>query len=253
MNHLKKKSEPIFGLPQVTLVCITGVNYTASMFALHRSMKKIKFADVILIGHQRPKKLPSGIRFEKAFDSKLDSIDEYSKYCIYSLWRHIETPYALIVQADGYVLNPEAWDDQFLEFDYVGAPWRISDTSYIDPFSNHIRVGNGGFSLRSLKLLKVPLDKDVPWEVNSGDFYQHMNLGLYSEDGNVCVHNRHIFESAGCIYATLEVAIKFSIEQRVSEYDGSKTFGFHKSFPNLQTRIRERLSLLAFMIRGGYE
>lgn len=253
MNGDEKKGKPFLDLPQVTLVCITGVNYPASIFALNRSMRKIKFADVLLIGAQRPNKISPGIRFEKAHRTKLDSIDEYSKYCIYSLWRHIRTPHVLIVQADGYVLHPEAWRDNFLEFDYIGAPWRISETSYIDPFNNHIRVGNGGFSLRSKKLLEVASKKDVPWEVNTGDFYKHMNLKLYSEDGNICVHNRHIFEASGCRFAPLEVAIKFSIEQPVAEFEGFETFGFHKSIPNLQIWVREKVAWLVFRLFGRYD
>ena len=43
--------------------------------------------------------------------------------------------------------------------------------SYIDPFGNQHQVGNGGFSLRSKKLLEVPTKVEVPWETNNSDFY----------------------------------------------------------------------------------
>lgn len=160
---------------------------------------------------------------------------------IYDLWRHVTTDFCLIVQADGYVLNPQLWTDDFLNYDYIGAPWRLRKDAYIDPFGNQIRVGNGGFSLRSKKLLAVPNTHDIPWDVNSSDFYKHMDVGLFSEDGNICVHNRHIFEAAGCVWAPLEIAIRFSKEQRIAEKQPGKTFGFHKKIPNKLEAFRDRL------------
>ena len=51
----------------------------------------------------------------------------------------------LLIQWDGYVVNPEAWDPAFLGCDYLGAKWYWHDDG--------MRVGNGGFSLRSRRLL----------------------------------------------------------------------------------------------------
>jgi hypothetical protein len=236
--------KPKLSLQNVTLLCVTGVNYKESLFALRRSMAKIDFAEVKLIGSIPPKKMPPGIKFEKAVDSQLDSIDSYSWYCIYNLWRHVKTSHVLIVQADGYVLTPKAWHQNFLSYDYIGAPWKISDEAYIDPFGNHQRVGNGGFSLRSKKLLDVPNQTKIPWEINTNNFYNHMGVGLYSEDGNICVHNRHLFEAAGCTFAPLEVALSFSIEQKTSEYDGRTTFGFHKKIPTIWMHLREKIKFV---------
>ena len=132
---------------------------------------------------------------------------------------------------DGFVINPEKWDPFWLEFDYIGAPWEYSENSYIDPWGNHVRVGNGGFSLRSKKLLEVPLRAKVPWDINWGDFYKHMNAGLASEDGNICVHNRHIYEVLGCKFAPVNVAARFSHERPTPETKGITPFGFHYFLP----------------------
>jgi len=72
----------------------------------------------------------------------------------------------------------------------------------------------------------------VPWETNNNDFYW-MPEGVvnYHEDGNVCVHNRHIFIEQGCEYAPVEVAVRFSQETRVPECDGIIPFGFHYNLP----------------------
>jgi hypothetical protein len=235
-------------LPNVTLVCISGVNIFHSIFALWRSSRKIQFSSVKLISNKRPRILPPQIIFEKSVDTELDSIDEYNRYVIYKLWRHIETEHCLIVQADGYVLNPTLWKPEFLEFDYIGAPWPIKDDAYIDPFGNHQRVGNGGFSLRSKKLLTVPSSTEVPWEVNFGNFYRHEGAGLYSEDGNICVHNRHIYEAHGCRWPDVSLALEFSVESRVTEYKGAATFGFHKRFPSLKLRTIEALAKARFAL-----
>jgi hypothetical protein len=248
VNILSKGRSPKLLLPTVTLVCVTGVNYMGAQFALKRSMKKIEYAKVLLVGHINPEKLVDGVEFQQAYNSKLDSIDEYSKYCIYHLWNHIETEYVLLIQADGYVINPMTWDQDFTNYDYIGAPWAVSDESYIDPFDNHVRVGNGGFSFRSIKLLKVPQLVDIPWEINDGHFYKHMDYKLYSEDGNICVHNRHLYESAGCKFAPLDVAMRFSIEQKIPEHTRQKTFGFHKRYPSLLKRITEKFHWCLFKL-----
>jgi hypothetical protein len=47
-------------------------------------------------------------------------------------------------------VNPAAWDPEFLDWDYIGAKWFWAEAGK--------RVGNGGFSLRSYKLLEQPMD-----------------------------------------------------------------------------------------------
>ncbi|SAL48353.1 hypothetical protein AWB74_02212 [Caballeronia arvi] len=41
---------------------------------------------------------------------------------LFALWRFIETEYALIVQDDGWILDIGNWSDEFLSYDYIGAP-----------------------------------------------------------------------------------------------------------------------------------
>ena len=86
--------------------------------------------------------------------------------------------------------------------------------------------------MRSKKFLEVPTKVEVPWETNNSDFYW-MPEGVvnYHEDGNVCVHNRHIFIEQGCKYAPVDVAVRFSQETRVPEAEGITPFGFHYRLP----------------------
>lgn len=75
---------------------------------------------------------------------KIQSIAEYNELLLAEAWRHVDTDFVQIIQWDGHVINPKAFRPQFLEFDYIGAVW---------PHRKVRRVGNGGFSLRSKKLM----------------------------------------------------------------------------------------------------
>ena len=167
------------------------------------------------------------------FRSPIQNINDFNFYCIYNLGKHVETSHGLLIHPDGYVIRPSLWDNNWLQYDYIGAPWRDDPTAYLDPWGKNQRVGNGGFSLRSKKLLDLPSKIEVPWEVNVGDFYKHMNAGLYNEDGNICVHNRHIFEENGCKFAPVEVASKFAREETLPDSE-EETFGFHYHFQEIR-------------------
>jgi len=215
----------------VTLICVAGVQIPKALLAIMKSVQELNFERIVLV---TPKLKPfqfGKFSIERPIGSRLDSLIEYNKYVLYKLFKHVDTQFCLVIQADGYVINGSMWSEKFYEYDYIGAPWPIESEGYIDPFGNHQRVGNGGFSLRTKRLLLVPQKINIPWNVNEGIFYKHFNKNSYSEDGNICVHNKHIYEAAGCIFAPLEVAMSFSRELPIAEYDGRKTFGFHRYLP----------------------
>jgi hypothetical protein len=225
-------------LSRVTLFAIDNTNrIEATIKSLHTSMQVAKFGAIKLVTSNEyidkysDELLQDGIECEKMVPL-ITNIDEYSHYILYELHRHIETDFVLISQDHAFIINPDAWTDQFLNYDYLGAPWPYAEDSYIDPFGNHHRVGNGGFSLRSRKFLEVPTKVEVPWETNNSNFYW-MPEGVinYHEDGNVCVHNRHIFIEQGCKFPPVELAAKFSYESPVSENQGIIPFGFHYNLP----------------------
>ena len=225
-------------LSEVTLFSIdTTDEIDKTLRALYTSMSGINYGSVKLVTTKKQiEKYKTqlendGITLEEPV-IEVNNYNDYNYYVIYKLGQHIETSHCLLVQPDGFVLFPEKWDDSWLEYDYIGAPWAYVEDSYIDPFGNHHRVGNGGFSLRSKKLLDVPNKVEVPWEVNNSDFYW-MPPGVvnYHEDGNICVHNRHIFVEQGCKFAPVEVAVRFSQEARVPECEGSTPFGLQYRLP----------------------
>ncbi len=220
-------------LSGVTIVSLAGVDSEQAVEAILYSQLSIKFAEAKIISPLRPSNLTPNIVWEEIDPLPLRSPgeDPYSKFMIYELWRYIDTEHCLVVQGDGFVINPKKWSQRFLEYDYVGAPWPLRNDAFIDPFGSHRRVGNGGFSLRSKKLLEVPRHTEIPWDVNQGNFYKHMDAGLLHEDGNICVHNRHLYEEAGCVFAPTKVAAKFSQEIFVPEARWVRPFGFHRHKP----------------------
>lgn len=162
----------------------------------------------------------------------IENIDDYNRYILFDLYKQINTEYVLIVQDHAFIINPNAWSDSFLEYDYIGAPWPIRPNAFITPFGKRIRVGNGGFSLRSQKVLRIPSEHQIPFYVaDAPDFYNMFGCRNTNEDGNICVHNRHIFEAHGCKFAPLDVAKYFSYESPVPENQGIIPFGFHITLP----------------------
>jgi len=224
-------------LDNITLLALGSTQINENLMALKYSAKNIDFGAVKFISHECPKNLPENVQFEKFNDFEKISFKEFSYYCIYKLIEHVDTDYMLMIQPDGFIINPDCWTDEFLDWDYIGAPWPIRDDAYIDPFGNHHRVGNGGFTLRSRKVLEVPQIEDIPFEVNQGTFYKHMNAGAYNEDGNICVHNRHLFEKHGVKFAPVELAVRFSQELPVPEAEGVRPFGFHRYMPGTMGRF----------------
>ncbi len=83
----------------------------------------------------------------------MDSRAAYSEFILKSLLSQISSQYVLVVQWDGYMVNPDAWDASFLKFDYIGAQWEWESVG--------MRVGNGGFSLRSRRLLEALQDPHI--------------------------------------------------------------------------------------------
>jgi hypothetical protein len=215
------------------MLAVAATQLDKVVFALEESQKSLNYFDTILISPKKPKGLPKTIKWKQSPPLPLrgPGHDAYSRFMIFDLWRYVESSHCLTIHADGYVLNPRKWSSTFLEYDYIGAPWPLRDDVFVTPFGRTQRVGNGGFSLRSKKLLRVPQQHEVVFDVNKSDFYRHMNAGLLHEDGNICVHNRHVYEYAGCRFAPVEIAVQFSQEHFVNEARWIRPFGFHRQKP----------------------
>ena len=211
-------------LPNVTLAAMTSVNVRATVLAMKYSMRGIEFGDAVLITHRKPKSLPKNIRYSHT--DELTNIDDFNYKMVYELGDHINTDYALIVHADGFVVNPDMWQDAFLDYDYIGAPWPLppkqDTTTYRDKDGNICRVGNSA-GIRSKRLMDFPKKENIPWE---GEFAY--GKWWFYEDGFICCKIRHRLEAAGMRIAPIEVARYYSHEKMIEETRGIKPFAFHK-------------------------
>lgn len=119
--------------------------------------------------------------------------EAYSKFMIADLHGHLppgDYTHVLTIHPDGYIQKPEAWSDEFLQYDYIGAKWLYHDGMV---------CGNGGFSLRSRKFIELCSRLDI--------------TDYHPEDDKLCRKYRPFLEKEyGVKYAPAEVCDKFSIE-----------------------------------------
>lgn len=52
---------------------------------------------------------------------------------VYELGDYIETDFVMLVHYDGFIVHPELWRDEFLDYDYIGAPWPLPKEGTIPP------------------------------------------------------------------------------------------------------------------------
>lgn len=205
--------------PIITVVSATAFKVNAHATAIMKTMAALPIPSIgLLISLAKPTIEFKGqwtVIDPKWIPTGYWDRTSYSKFMIYALHCYIQTPYCITVQWDGYGLHPENWDNAFLNYDYIGAPWPLS-------FGKENRVGNGGFSLRSKKWLSVTSNPSaVP------DFDKDPHL---VEDYYFCRNNKDVYEKAGCKIAPIEVAARWSYEKSVEEFadwNSDKSFGFH--------------------------
>lgn len=191
-------------LPQVTLLGIDCVNVERLQAAMNVSEKGIEFGAVKLLTSLSTEDK----RLTKI--SHIGSVEDFSSFCIQELHKYVETDYVLLVQYDGFILNPESWTSEFLMYDYTGAPcsWK----------KGFWTVGNGGFCLRSKKFLETSARL-----ANNGELPK-----LHPEDIALCVWYRDLLEKEGIVFAPVDLGMKFSVQEDYGVYD--KPFGFHGLF-----------------------
>lgn len=151
------------------------------------------------------------------------SVAEYSRFIIAELDHYVDTPFVLIIQHDGFILNPNAWADEYLNYDYIGAPWLVRNVSvnrfgFPKELLGQRIVGNGGFSLRSKRLLSLC----------AGLCEQGFFKTYHPEDVIIAVKQRKFFEEQGIRFAPVPLAQRFSFEaEDMEHYSWDDQFGFH--------------------------
>ena len=211
----------------ISITCIDTLHYTPTITALKKTIETLgdKITRVYWF---------SDIDFPDTIDVpvtwiKIDTIkvynEDYSHITLKLCPEICVEEHNLIIHPDGFAVNREAWTDEFLEYDYIGACWGDGT------------VGNGGFCLRSRKLYDAFISIGVKNSTN--DYQDYMNDSFYyvitetgekfiPEDNIICkVHREKLEKEYNIKFAPLHIANQFSIERNYSSVWLGKSLGFH--------------------------
>lgn len=202
------KRESLLQLPEVALCAVTSVNVPATLRAISLASSKIDFGSIMLFTDATSNLEDKNVEIVRI--KKINSSSAYSSFILKDLPAYINTEYCMIVQWDGYPLNTSKWRDEYLAYDYIGARW--------PQFQDGHDVGNGGFSLRSARLMKL---------CSHADF-----LAQHPEDVSIGRLNRQWLEDRGMRFAPGALADTFAAERAG---DPRQSFGYHGFFhmPNV--------------------
>jgi len=117
---------------------------------------------------------------------------------------HVRTSHMLYMESDSAICNPWAWQQDWLNYDYVGAVWcEFRETGFPACDGDTNNVGNGGFSLRSVKYCEATR--------KATDLFED-DPAIICSDIWPCINKRTWLESQGIRFAPEHVAVKFSCE-----------------------------------------
>jgi hypothetical protein len=206
-------------LSAITLLCVETRDPALAHFAIQKCTKQASFGKVVLItdlaklsnrindqtsNQTEDKKVArlQGIEYIQA--PLIKTTKDYSDLLLKGLRQYVIGSHVLVIQWDSFILQPDLWADDFLQYDYIGAVW---------PHHPDTPVGNGGFSLRSVKLLEALESPAI--------------TKRHPEDFCICVDNKATLENQfGIRIAPTNVAEQFAVERSAWH----PAFGFHGFF-----------------------
>lgn len=195
----------------VTLVARTTRDHEATKNALELCLSRVKFHSVVICSDDPARVAPDGFEYTAV---KVKKLKHAGDGCVWAMteWpaimEQINTAEHLLgIEYDGYVTNVDAWDDEFLNWDYTGTPWGDGTN------------GNGGFTLISREFWRQVGALNIPPRVEECS-QSDILLCRYAANGRIGY--RQSLEMAGVRYAPPEVAARFSTSEM---YTGQ--FGFH--------------------------
>lgn len=209
---------------QLTAVVATKDYMEPTLRAIRKSLGNFnKFDDVVIIC---PKN--AGVTHEFSEINVNFNYSDYSEFMVKQLDNYITSDFCMTIQWDSCIIDASKWTDQFLDYDYIGAPWQ-------NPWPN--RVGCGGHSLRSKKLLTL----SSKLEYNKTD-----NFILNNEDVVICGINYERLTSQGIKFAPLMLARQFCVERPIPEaphnYCDINTYNSFSAHGDFNTSLMEYIN-----------
>jgi hypothetical protein len=232
-------SVPLLDLSAITLLCVETRDPALAHFAMQKCTQHARFGKMVLItdlaklsnrlddqasnqeegqaeeqaedqekkqqvGQQANQKVArlQGVDYVQA--PPINTTKDYSNLLLTGLRQYVSGTHVLIIQWDSFILHPELWTNDFLQYDYIGAVW---------PHHPDTPVGNGGFSLRSVRLLEALESPAI--------------TKRHPEDFCICDDNKATLENQfGIRFAPSNVAEQFAVERT----EWHPAFGFHGFF-----------------------
>jgi hypothetical protein len=204
-------------VPAVTLVIAETRAYELAARAINDLVSRVQFGDILIYSDDCWRIDVPGARYihVKDWGDKIAS----GRFYYTEAATKIKTSHALLMEWDAGLNDPSAWDDEFLSYDCVGAPWRGEHPN----LTGGRNVGNGGFMLLSKRLI---------------DFlYQKRDKYLIATDVHLCCEHRRQIEAEGAfLWARADVAERFSyegwhwVENKITLKERPRSFGFHGVF-----------------------
>ncbi len=193
-------------LPHVSLVTLETREHELALLAIRDCKRQANFGDVVIFT-DKPELFENEGRIVVVPDFP-DKVD-WSRFRWQGMAPHLKTSHMLYHEWDAWVCDGSMWSDDYLKYDFIGAPWWFSDGQ---------NVGNGGFSLRSTALTR----------------YMRKHRDAFPcttcvDDDLLCRKYRLSLESIGFSWAPQKVAQDFAFEC-IRPDPNSKHFGFHGMF-----------------------
>lgn len=220
----------MINLSDVTLVAIDTVCHDLTALAIRDCCEHINFKDIVYFSDKYHPDIPKSNTY--ILQKPIKNIEDHDNYRWYGVPDLVKTSHMLIIEWDSWIINPDKWDDEFLNYDYIGAPW---------PWHKEFKVGNGGFSLRSKALMQF---------LKEHDNYKM----IVHEDDTLCRVHRPELEKLGFTWASEAIAERFAFERSAPR----QSFGFHGLFNFASVlkeprKLRERMDAMNDYVRSKPE
>ncbi len=228
IHRLPSAAMPI-DIPATTLVCVDCQYPQLALRALRLTLAQCRFPAVKFFTDAAGVASQLDPRIELVPIPRIASVEAYSRFMIKELLPHVATDFVQVVQWDGYVINGGAWSGEFQEYDYIGARWWFREEG--------LDVGNGGFSLRSRRLLEALQDPGIVVD--------------RAEDLLICDAYRDLLAARyGIRIAPASLARRYAFE---GDHPNLQAFGFHRLF-NFPLLYDEAVltEILAQIPAGGF-
>lgn len=247
----------LLALPDVTLIMVETKVHDLAAIALRDALAKVNFGGVIVYtdkpeafdqfkSYVRVVEVPSGsdrciaepvVHVIRVPDWP-DKLKAESFYYNESQ-QGITTSHALMYQWDAGVRDVSCWTDNFLAYDYIGAPWPGKRGGQWTPMPG-LTVGNGGFTLMSKKLC------DHLYEMRGV-------YGIDTDHALSCRRRGNIEAAIGAKWAPEELAFQFAFEHGNNAERGRPSFGYHDVFNwHLAMSRDEVISRARVMMNNAY-